>query len=513
MSEVSWCWSRASRGPKSTALPFTFGRSGADPFGATFIVWTPSCDSIAVELSVERTPREAEQPRRLDALAARGLQGPEYLLALRRLERQLRQPLPVGGALDVRLEEVRGEVLGQEDAALADNHRALEDVSQLAHVPRPRVAREDLQDVRREAAHRAPELLVEGGDEVAGERLDVVRPAAQRRQVDGAHVQAVIQVVAERALPYHVGEVAVGRGDDPDVDADRVGGADTLDLAVLEHAQQLHLHPERQLADLVEEDGAAVCRLEEPLAVAVGAGEGPTQVPEELALEERGRERGAVAHDERAVAERREAMQRAGHQLLARAALAGHERRRGVAGQTLDEGEDLEHALRAGDDALERDTALQALLQDAGAVLEVALLEDALEHTLEAPEVDRLLDVVRGPELDRLDGVRHRRVGAHEHELDVGIALLQVAEQLEPAHLRHADVGEDHVDRLLVEHLQRGRRAVGHLHVEALLGEEDLEDLPDVGIVLDDQDLRSIGALPPAVGRGTDMRVVHGLVV
>src|SRR5207249_10287697 len=94
MSEVSWCWSRASRGPKSTALPFTFGRSGADPFGATFIVWTPSCDSIAVELSVERTPREAEQPRRLDALAARGLQGRQDLLALGRFERQLREPLP-----------------------------------------------------------------------------------------------------------------------------------------------------------------------------------------------------------------------------------------------------------------------------------------------------------------------------------------------------------------------------------------------------------------------------------
>src|SRR5437016_7795896 len=495
MSEVSWCWSRASRGPKSTALPFTFGRSGADPFGATFIVWTPSCDSIAVELSVERTPREAEQPRRLDALAARGLQGPQDLLALGRFERQLREPLPVGGALDVRLEEVRREVLRQEDAALADHHRALEDVGQLAHVPRPRVAREDLQDVRRDAGHRAPGLLVERRDEVAGGRLDVVRPAAQRRQVDGADVQAVVQVVAERALPHHVGEIAVGGGDDPDVDADRVGGADALDLAVLEHAQQLHLHAERQLADLVEEDGAPVRRLEEALAVAVGAGEGAAQVPEELALEERGGERGAVADDEGAVAKRREAVQRAGHQLLAGAALAGHQRRRGVAGQTLDEGEDLEHALRAGDDALERDPALQALLQDAGAVLELALLEDGLEHTPEAPEVDRLLDVVRAPELDRLDGIRHRRVGAHEHGLDVGIALLQMAEQLEPAHVRHADVGEDHVDRLLVEHLQRGRRAVGHFHVEAPLGEEDLEDLPDVRIVFDDQDLQSIGAL------------------
>src|SRR2546422_10479435 len=112
MSEVSWCWSRGSRGPKSTALPFTLGWPGADPFGTTFIVWAPSRDSMAVQLPVERAPGEAEQPRRLDALPARGLQRPQDLLALRRLERQLREPLPVGRAMDVRLEEVPREVLG-----------------------------------------------------------------------------------------------------------------------------------------------------------------------------------------------------------------------------------------------------------------------------------------------------------------------------------------------------------------------------------------------------------------
>src|SRR5438128_381140 len=199
MSDVSWCWSRGSRGPKSMPLPFTFGRSGASAFGVMVIGWAPSRDAIAVQLPVERAPREAEQPRCLDALAARSLQGPQDLLALRRLERQLREPLPVGSPLDVRLEEVRREVLREEDAALADHHRALQDVGQLAHVPRPRVAGEDLQDMLCDAGHRAPELLVERGDEVAGERLDVVRPAAQRRQVDGAHVQAIIEVVAERA--------------------------------------------------------------------------------------------------------------------------------------------------------------------------------------------------------------------------------------------------------------------------------------------------------------------------
>src|SRR5262249_13624506 len=151
-----------------------------------------------------------------------------------------------------------------------------------------------------------------------------------------------------------------------------------------------HLHAERQLPDLVEEDGAAVRRLEQALAVAVGAGERAADVAEELALEERRRERRAVADDERTVVERREVVHRARDELLARAALARDQRRRGVAREALDEREGLEHALRPRDHALERDDALEALLEDAGALLEVALLQHRLQHTLETPEVDRL---------------------------------------------------------------------------------------------------------------------------
>ena len=122
--------------------------------------------------------------------------------------------------------------------------------------------------------------------------------------------------------------------------------------------------------------------------------------------------------------QRREVVERARDELLAGAALARHQRGGGVAGETLDEREDLEHLLRARDHALEGDAALQALLEDAGAVLQLALLEDGLQDALETAEVDRLLDVVGRAELDRLDGVLHVRVGAHQDELDLGIALL-----------------------------------------------------------------------------------------
>ena len=43
------------------------------------------------------------------------------------------------------------------------------------------------------------------------------------------------------------------RGDDADVHLDRVAAADALELALLQDAQEFHLHGERDVADLVEE--------------------------------------------------------------------------------------------------------------------------------------------------------------------------------------------------------------------------------------------------------------------
>ena len=74
---------------------------------------------------------------------------------------------------------------------------------------------------------------------------------------------------------------------DPHVDLERRRAADPLELALLEDAQQLRLDRERQLADLVEEQRAAVGPLEAARPLAVGAGEGAALVAEQLGLEQR----------------------------------------------------------------------------------------------------------------------------------------------------------------------------------------------------------------------------------
>ena len=101
---------------------------------------------------------------------------------------------------------------------------------------------------------------------LVAELADVVlRPAAgisSRRSRSGGRcsvhdLQAIEQVLAEAALRDQLLEVGVGGGDDADVDLDRVRLAERVDFLVLEEAQQLGLHVEADVADLVEEQRAA----------------------------------------------------------------------------------------------------------------------------------------------------------------------------------------------------------------------------------------------------------------
>ena len=93
-------------------------------------------------------------------------------------------------------------------------------------------------------------------------------------------------------------EVAVGRGDHAHVDLDRVRVADALELALLQHAQQLHLQRRAHRPDFVEEQRALVRLLEPSLPVADRAGERAAHVAEQLGLEQRLRNRAAVERDE-----------------------------------------------------------------------------------------------------------------------------------------------------------------------------------------------------------------------
>ena len=123
-------------------------------------------------------------------------------------------------------------------------------------------------------------------------------------------------------------QVAVRGGDDADVDAHGPLAADAHDLAVLDDAKQAHLRGEGELADLVEEERAAVGLLEPALAPRERAGERALLVAEELRVDQLGGNRAAVHAAERPGPERRVLVDGAGDDLLARARFAEQQHRR-----------------------------------------------------------------------------------------------------------------------------------------------------------------------------------------
>ena len=112
----------------------------------------------------------------------------------------------------------------------------------------------------RELAPAVPPL--EPPQDVLGQGRDVLGAVAERRDDDPGDVEAVEQVLAEPAGGDLPGQVAVRGRDDPGVGAEGLGPADALELPLLEDAEDLGLGREGQLADLVEEDGAAGGALE-----------------------------------------------------------------------------------------------------------------------------------------------------------------------------------------------------------------------------------------------------------
>ena len=185
--------------------------------------------------------------------------------------------------------------------------------------------------------------------EVAGEFGDIVDALAQRRHPDREHVQAVVEIFAELAVFDLLDHVAVGRRDQAEVDLDRLLRTDRIDLAFLQRAQQLDLRFERQFADFVEEQRAAVGFLEFADASVDGARERALLVAEQDAFDQVFRDRAAVDGDERLAGALAFALDGACDQFLADAALAFDENGDVRCGRALAERDDALHGVAAHD--------------------------------------------------------------------------------------------------------------------------------------------------------------------
>ena len=145
---------------------------------------------------------------------------------------------------------------------------------------------------------------------------------AQRRHDDRDHVEAEEQILAELAALDRLLEILVGRRDHAHVHLDRARRSEPLDLLLLQDAQHLGLRLRAHVADFVQEDRPAIGLLELADLLLGGAGERSLLVAEQLRLDQFLGDRRAVDLHEPLAGARAVAVDGAGDELLADAALA-----------------------------------------------------------------------------------------------------------------------------------------------------------------------------------------------
>src|ERR1051325_1088127 len=172
-------------------------------------------------------------------------------------------------------------------------------------------------------------------------------------------------------------------------------------LALLQHSKELRLQVRRHLANLVEEQRAALRHFEQTLFVERRAGERALLVAEQLRFDQILRDRGAVDLDERPLRPLAVVMNGVGDQLLAGSVLALNQDVRLAGGDAFDELEQLLHLLALADDVLKLIAILQLGLELLVLVDERLLLDRFLEFVEQTLRIDRLLKEVERAGLHR----------------------------------------------------------------------------------------------------------------
>src|ERR1051326_2855583 len=148
--------------------------------------------------------------------------------------------------------------------------------------------------------------------EVSSKYRNILRVIAQGRSRDRKYLEAVVEVASKKLVAHHLGQVAVGGGDEPDVNGNGPGPSQPLERLLLQRPEQFGLQIERNIANLIQKQCASVRHLEAAQFLSQGAGECSFFVAEQLAFEKPGGDRSAIQANERLLPPRTEPVNRPG---------------------------------------------------------------------------------------------------------------------------------------------------------------------------------------------------------
>ena len=275
---------------------------------------------LSLEFSVVRLrPRRSAAPSGTTDLAFGFAQDAQDVFALGGMERRIRSSRSASSSATFGLEFGERNV---EDSATRQNHGALEEVFELADVAWPWPAAERLHGL---VGNGLDDSCPYGGcvcDKMANEHGDIARAVTQRRGKDRENLEPIKEIAAKLLFGDHLCQIAIGGGDQANIDVDGAGATEALDFPFLQSAQKLGLQVEREFADFIEEERALVREFEAAHFAGDGSGKRALLVAEQLALDQAGRNGRTVELDKGALAARTEPVNGARQQFFAGAGLA-----------------------------------------------------------------------------------------------------------------------------------------------------------------------------------------------
>ena len=182
---------------------------------------------------------------------------------------------------------------------------------------------------------------------------------------------------------------------------------------------------------------------------------------------------------------------RPGDQLLAGAALAADQHGDVLRRHPADRLVHLLHGRTAADQHVGRSPATGSSSGiTAGTRMRRLISKARADEFAQLLQLQRLEEVVEGPELHRLDGCVRRPVAGDEDDRDLGVALMDAAEDVQTGEVGQRQIQEHDVGVVLGDHGQPFRRRGRRQHGDVRLLKAPSEGIEDSRLIIDHEQNR-----------------------
>ena len=296
--------------------------------------------------------------------------------------------------------------------------------------------------------------------------INIVDALSQGRELQRHDVKPKKQIFPKRALVDFLFQVAIGRGNQPEIHGNIVLAPQAFEGAFLKDAKQLGLHGRIQVPDFIQEQRAAFSLFAESGFSLGGAGKGPAFIPEQFAFKEFLGNGRAIHADKRRVTSGAVVMQDAGDEFFARAGFTLKQNGRlCVFTQFPDLSHQFPHAGAVRDEILERITAGTALAFKTDPATKGQIVNRAFDNRTHSGQIHAFNQKVIRPQAHGFHGVFNGPVGRQQDNQCLRGFRPDMFEGFEAGHARHFQIEEDDVGNVVVQSFEKRFSGVKASHL------------------------------------------------